>query len=646
MKTANLPKKTIRPGMILAAILAVAVIVRVVFLIQLGRSELGDFLTLDSKLYYSVARMVTTGGTLPPGALTFNPFYAGFLIVMFQLFGDGLLLPRIVQLIFGLLTVVLVYLAGSRLGGGSGNGTPAGKPKGKSKGEPAEIPGGEITAVVAAAMAVLYSTFLLYEGMIVGSVFEVFFLAAALLLALAYDQVLTGTGRRQLRLGSKRISPWVLCLILGALCGAGALARPNLFFLLIAALPVWLLVRNRWKRRGIIEVACFAAGVALFLAPPIAWNARNTGRFVPVTAHGGFNFYVGNGPGATGVFSPPPDVRANVFQLPEDVKARAERATGRTMTQEEVSRYYLSETLRYIGGDPARWLGLLGRKLVLFFGPGFRDMPNAFFYRQSCGVLGLLFLPYVVIAALGICGFIVLWRSGRNRAVVSIFLACGIASVLLFFVNLRYRLPTVPVLIVLGAFFIEWGRGQVGRKRLGPLALMLALGAAFLLFVTSRPPVQISNGAAYAALGIYHAERNEEAKAAEAFAEAHRLDPERIAAASNYARILSQQGQYEEAAEIYARAYARVPRYPRLAVEYGMVLLRLDRREEAKRLFVEGTTSDLPRDRALACRLLAETAMAEGQSDQAIEWVKRALEIFPGEPELTEMLRRFEAAPR
>jgi 4-amino-4-deoxy-L-arabinose transferase-like glycosyltransferase len=577
--------------------------------------------------------MVTTGGALPPGVLIFNPFYAGFLIVMFKFFGDGLLAPRIVQLIVGILTVALVYLAGGRLAGGAGKG----KPKGK--------PGRDVIAIAAAAMVVLFSPFLLYEGMIIASAFEVFFLAAALVLALAYDQNLTG-GRR-LRLGLRRIPPWVSCLLLGALCGAGALARPNLFFLLIAALPVWLFVRNRGKRRGVTQAACFVAGAALFLAPPIAWNARNTGQFVPVTAHGGFNFYVGNGPGATGVFSPPADVRANVFGLPEDVKAKAERATGRTMTQEEVSRYYFRETLDYIGGDPAMWLRLLGKKLVLFFGPGFSDIPSAFFHRKSCGVLNLLFLPFAVIAPLGICGFIIFLRSGRNRAVVSIFLACGVLSVLLSFVNMRYRLPTVPVLILLAAFFIGWARREIAGKRLGPFALMLALAAAFFLFVSSRPKAHVNNGAAYTALGIYYAEeRNDEAKAAEAFAEAYRLDPDRVAAAANFGRMLSQRGQYQEAAVVYARAYARVPRYPRLAIEYGMVLVHLDRREEARRLFLEGSTSDVPRDRALACRLLAEAAIRDGKNDEAIEWVKRALEIFPGEPELTGMLRSLEAAPK
>jgi tetratricopeptide (TPR) repeat protein len=48
-------KKAIRPAVILAAILFAAFVVRVIFLVELERSELGDALSLDSQLYYDVA---------------------------------------------------------------------------------------------------------------------------------------------------------------------------------------------------------------------------------------------------------------------------------------------------------------------------------------------------------------------------------------------------------------------------------------------------------------------------------------------------------------------------------------------------------------------------------------------------------------
>ena len=134
--------------MFLAAILVVAVFVRVVFLVQLQRSELDDFLSLDSRLFYAIAHTLSAGGTLPPGALTFNPFYPAFLVVMFKIFGDGLLAPRIVQFILGILTIVLAYVAGSRLARTAGSSNSNKSPTGRTR-PPA--PGGKQTAQPASA---------------------------------------------------------------------------------------------------------------------------------------------------------------------------------------------------------------------------------------------------------------------------------------------------------------------------------------------------------------------------------------------------------------------------------------------------------------------------------------------------------------
>jgi len=621
------PKKAIPPALILAAILFAAIVARMIFLVELERSELGDVLSLDSQLYYDLARDISRGGALPQGGFVFNPLYPAFLVVIFKLFGVGLLAPRIVQLAIGLFTIVLVYLAGRRLAPAAWEG------KGR----------GEAIALVAAAMTVLYAQFVLYEGMLLASTLEIFFLTASFALALALDDDLKG--ERPVRLGGRRVPPWASGLILGVLLGAGALARPNLFLLLIAALPLWLYTRHRKTRGWLIPAAALVAGAALFLAPPIVYNAKATGRLVPVTANGGFNFFLGNGPGSTGVFRPPADMRSSMKGVSEDAKTKAEAETGRSMTQAEVSEYYFRKTLEYIADNPAAWLRLLGKKLVLFFNVDVPDMPNVFYCMNSCRVLKFLFVPFPVIAPLAICGFLILLRSGRNRSVVTLYTACALVSVVAFYANARYRLPATPILILLASFFAVWAAREISQKRLMRLAGMSALAVALYLLVSSRPLVELNNGATYSFLGRYYKQNNEEAKAQEAFAQAYRADPNKVEAIVSYARILRQRGQKQEAADMFARAYARSPRFPLVAVEYGMALDRLGRREDAKKLYVEGSSADRPMERALACRLLARSAIAEGNRNEAIRWVQRALVEVPGEPELTKMLKELESAP-
>jgi len=587
MKKAVPQKKCLSSVLVFTAVLVAALAIRIIFLVQLERSEFGDALALDSRFYYDLARNLSSGGSLSAGALDFNPLYPAFLLIVFRLFGEGLLVPRIVQLVFGLLTVALMFLGGSRL------------VEGPRKGKPP----GEVTAILAAAMAVLYAQFILYEGMLLSTAFEVFLVAASFVLALALDGDLRG--ERPLRLGARRVPPWISGLLLGALCGLGSLARPNLFLLIIAALTPWLCMRNRRKRRGLIPAVSFIAGAALFLAPPIAYNAKAAGRFVPVTAHGGINFYMGNRSGGSGIFQALEGVPGDARGSLEESRARAEAETGLRMTMAEASDYYMRRAIEDISLAPGAWLRLVGRKLLYFFnGVELYDVPNVYFCEQSCGVLKLLLLPFSVIAPLAICGFIVLLRSGRNRSVVSIFLGCAFVSVLLFYVNARYRLPAVPILILLAAFFIAWAARELSRKRMKNVAIMTAAAVALFFLVSHRGFVAMNHSAAYAFLGTYYIENNNEKKAEEAFAEAYRRDPKKIEAILNYAKILGRRGKHPESAEMFGRAYERMPHFPEVTIEYGRALERLGRLEEAKRLYRDAASSSRPQERDLARRLL------------------------------------------
>ena len=268
---------------------------------------------------------------------------------MYRLFGAGDLAPRLAQAVLGVLTIALVYLGALRLVEGPRSG---------------RLPA-SATAAAAAAMALCYAPFVLYEGMLLGTAVEVFLFAAALLLSLALDQTMRGGSR--VSLGRRSVPAPLLALLLGACCGAGALGRPNLFLLLSAALPLWFLAGARFRRRGIEAAVLFAAGVALFLLPVVIRNAAATGRFVPVTTHGGLNFYIGNRAGATGVFGLPDGMRGDMMGLIEDGRLRAEAETGRGLSETEVSDFYVRRTLAEIGRDPGRWLRLLARKLALFW---------------------------------------------------------------------------------------------------------------------------------------------------------------------------------------------------------------------------------------------------------------------------------------
>ena len=625
-KKVHYRRRLTRGAIVFAAILLAAIVLRVVWLSQLAGSEIGSEPSIDSRFYRSLASDILAGKGLPPGALTFNPLYPFFLVVVFRLFGESLLATRLIQALVGLATILLVYLGGRRLVDGS-------KKEGLSTG---------IVSLVAMAMAVLYTQLLLYEGMLLGVTIEVFLLTASFTLALAMDQETHGGS--PVHVGSRRLRPWLAGGILGVLCGLGALGRPNLFLPLVAALPVWLIARNPRKRTWLAPVAGFAVGAALALVPPTLYNANNSGEFIPVSAHGGINLYIGNRSGTVGVYQPPADMRGEMRGLIEDARAKAERETGRSMTDAEVSDFYTAKALADIKSDPARWLVLLGRKLILFWNKvEVHDMPEVEYFQDWSRLFRAPFLSFALIAPLGLVGLIVLLRGERNRSVVCVFLGTALVSVLLFYVNSRYRLPIVPVVVLLAALAIAWAKREISQQRLGPVALMAVLAVAVFFLVSDRTIVKANRGSVYTFLGTFYMNKGDTARGAQAFAEAYRLDPTLDVSMINHGRTLLMQEQFAQAAEVLGKAYTRNPRYPLLVIEYAYALQGAGRQEEAHRLYLEAFSSGRPDEQVIACKVLAQEAYLAGEKNAALRWVTAGIKIAPDDAELPAMLQAVEA---
>jgi 4-amino-4-deoxy-L-arabinose transferase-like glycosyltransferase len=628
MKETARRKGLSRHAIIFAVIMVAAIVIRIVWLAQLAGSDLGSELSVDSQFYRSLANDIASGKSLPAGALTFNPLYPFFLAAVFRLFGAGFLATRIVQALLGLVTVALVYLAGKRI--------VEGPRKGKLS--------GIAVSSVAMALAVLYPQFILYEGMFLGTTLEVFLLIVSFTLALEMDEDMHG--ERVMQIVSKRVPPWLGGGILGLVCGAGSLGRPNLFLLLTAGIPVWMIARNWRKRIWIAPVLGFAVGAGLLLMPPTIHNARSTGEFVPVTTHGGINFYIGNRPGTSGVYQPPEGMRGDMRGVIEDSRSEAERETGHAMTNAETSDYFMKKALQSIEGDPAAWLLLLGRKFVLMWNKiEVHDMPEVLYFQDSLPLFKFPFIPFSVIAPLGIAGFIILLRSGRNRSIVCLFLGSAHLSILLFYINTRYRLPIVPVVIILAALFVAWVAKEISRRRMKYAAFMIGLAVVVFFVVSDRTIVEANRGSVYVLLGTHYLKAGNEAKAAAAFAEAYRLDPNRDTSIINYARILMTENQLERASQLYARAYDINPRYPGLAIEYAYTLERLGRHEEARKLALEVYSSGEPAERVTACKILATAAFFGGKKAEAIRWAQAGLQIAPQDQELDQMLKTAQEMP-
>jgi len=608
----------------LLALLSIAVLLRVVFIYQLSISDFSDFTSLDSKYYVQLAKNMLLGNPLATTVLTFNPLYPLFLFVVFRLFGTSYLVVRMVQAAFGIVSIWLTYRCSLKI---------------FSKEKWLHVKP-ELGALFASFMAIFYPNFLFYEGMLLATSIIILLVLTILFIALKVDCALSmaggGVKGREVNMGV-----YIYLVSAGLLTAVGATARPNIFLVLLVAFSAWLIFKVRGLSTKLL--VSYLVPALLILAIPLGFNMSKGGGFVPITAHGGINFYIGNGPHANGLFNPPLEIRSDMRGGIEDARLIAERKTGTSLTHSEVSRYWFRKTLKYITSKPARWFRLMGRKIYYYFnGTEVPDVADISIYIDSCSVLRFLFFPFSLISALSIPGFILMAFRWRRYCIFLLFFAVLSFATIIFYIHTRYRLPSVPLFIISASYFILWFFETVARKKHLKAFVFFALALILFIFVGISKPIAIDWSALYNSIGNFYMDKGERSKANMAFEKAYKLNPNSLETKINYARVLRRLGRKEESIKLYSQAFLMRPDFPNLAIEYGSILEEMEYVESARKIYLYAYKNGSRREKVFACKLLSRLSYSLGNRDEAIKWVRRALELVPGDPDLVELLNRLE----
>jgi tetratricopeptide (TPR) repeat protein len=433
----------------------VALAARFTVLIQLGSHPLLQPRgVLDDAVYAELARRVAAGDlAVGPDVYFLPPFYIYFLGLVFALTGESIAAARVLQVLLGTASVVLILLTATAWFG-------------------------RRAGLWAGALAAATGLFAFNEILILQS---------------SLDPLLTALALFALTGAVKSGSGWRFAGA-GVSFAALALNRPN-------ALPAAAAVALTWVAAGRSKAALrqaivFVLGWALLLAPVLLRNRTVAGEWALVTSHGGLNFYIGNGERADGTWKLVPGVRPSIAGQAEDVRRLAGEALGREVSASEASSYFYDRAWQWIRSHPGAWARLLLRKLTLTFNRADAALNYSFTYyaRDESTLLSLLVIGPWVIVPLGLFGLVAATPGESRGSYLTwlVFLPVYALSLVAFFVSSRYRLPLlVPLLVGAGAA-IGWLGSRVGARETRRLAI--AVPALAALFGLANWPLQVDDG--------------------------------------------------------------------------------------------------------------------------------------------------------
>lgn len=438
--------------------LLVAVILRDIWYLHLVTrpSELLSVPMGDSTVYLQIAKELATGGNAAHAPFYLSPLYSLFVALWA---GAASVKIVVLQMLAGFLTIGLVFLGGQRLG----------SPR---------------AGFFGALCLALYSPFLMFQAKLLPVAFAVLFAVLGIGLAIHSSLSARVSDRSDPsdRSDTTTVGLWPVS---GVCLGLSGLLMPQLLLAPVLLCVAMLLMRVRRKWPAILLVL---AGSAISVAPIAIRNAVAGHDFVPISSSGGFNFYLGWNPGATGLVGQPKEMSdfmvdgrsLTAVQDQQEFQQRyAEKQAGHSLRPSQASSFWFRRGLDFIRHQPGSAIRLLVRKLG-FSLTGY-EFANSYYPeldRRLALPLRLTFLPWALLLGLGIAGIVLTWRRDLALLPVVVLPATVLITLLLFFVNARYRLPAAPSLATLAGLGIDAAiRNHRWRMLFGITLLVTALSA-------------------------------------------------------------------------------------------------------------------------------------------------------------------------
>lgn len=571
----------------------VAFTLRLAHLVAFESTVLFKVPIFDEAFYHKQAQSIAAGNWYGRDAFFMGPLYSYFLALLYSVSGSSRFLVLAAQSAVGSLTCVLVYLMGRRLFS-------------------------EKVGLLAAVASGAYGMLIFYDSVLLMETLVLFLNMFCLLL------VVRAVAARR----------YMLFFAAGAALGLSGLGRASVLVSCIGVI-IWVYWSTSGSRRfrGFCA-STFALGTLLVIMPVSVRNYYVEKDLVIVSANGGLNFYIGNGPGATGTFRIIEEGRP----APGDVTGRfvAQQAEGRILTLAEVSDWWYSRAWSYIGRDPSLFLKNWAWKIYLFWNAF--EIPQLEWYKAARGYSPILRLPLVssrFVIPLSLIGLGLSIRRFRKLGALHLYVATQIIVISLFFVTGRYRVAVLPVLTIFASYaFFHFLEEWRGRRIPGVLGMFAAFVFLFWATGPSRLALNTEEIERWYTTNLalrYSKTEGELAKARSILAQVTKEHPESADSHQFYGVVLRKLGEYEAAGRELRRAWTLSPS-PVILFEMGNLYSESGDDSLAVKAYVDAIS--LAPFYKEARERLAFAYVELGREKEALEEFAAALDIDPADASL------------
>jgi tetratricopeptide (TPR) repeat protein len=503
------PSSFVKPA---AFVCALALLVRIAYLLSIRGTPLTGALLIDSDTYDRFARMILTGSFGGENVYAVNVLYPWFVALCYRLFGPALFSALAVQVALDALTCTLAAWIGARAFG-------------------------RAAGIACGVLLALCGPLVFYAGALLTPTL-VAFLGAVTLASLA------------LWTGDKH-AHWAA--LAGVALGLATLARGNNALFLVLALPGFLLLAPRS-----VALRAWAAFAACALVPPLLATLRNlvvTGHPVPVAANYAA-FWIGHNPLANGLYVLPPwAVSGEYANEVWGLNAAIAHQVGHPMSLAETAHWLFDQGVSWALGHPVEELRLAATKFRYFWNNVEPPTNLSYHFARVFSPL-LAFLP-VTLGVLGPLGLLGAWWAGLRRGAFLLgWILVALLTALLFYVSAEYRLPMLPALGVFAGFaLVEIVRAvrKPGRRLVEAVVLLPLLALAF--WNAPAPlAMQARVHAEYAKFGTLYARKGDLARARTFFEQSTALAPDYAPGWQGLAAVLERSGDEAGAVRTSLRA--------------------------------------------------------------------------------------------